>query len=140
MRTTQSGVTLMELLVVVAIIGILASIAIPTYRQYAIRTNRSSAKIALSQTAQSLERCYNNSTPYAYDSAICAAAVPLPFNTQDGFYTISGVVNAQDYTLTATPQGGQAQDTRCANFVLNSANQRTVSGSLSATPNECWQR
>ncbi len=140
MRTTQRGVTLMELLVVVAIVGILASIAIPTYRQYAIRTNRSSAKIALSQTAQSLERCYNNSTPYAYNSAVCAAAMPLPFTTQDGFYTISGVINAQDYTLTATPQNGQAQDGLCANFILNSANQRTVTGSLAATPNECWQR
>jgi type IV pilus assembly protein PilE len=140
MRTSQRGVTLMELLVVVAIVGILAAIAIPTYRQYAIRTNRSSAKIALAQTAQSLERCYNNSTPYAYNSAICAAAVVLPFNTQDGFYAISGVVNAQDYTLTATPQAGQAQDTRCGNFIVNSANQRSVTGSLSSTPNECWQK
>ena len=141
MRTKQRGVTLMELLVVMAVIGILSAIAIPSYRQYVLRTNRSSAKIALSQTAQALERCYNNSTPYAYDSEVCEDAVQVvtdAFTTADGLYEISAEVDPQAYTLTATPQDGQAADTKCGNFVLTSANQRSVSGSYSATPNECW--
>jgi type IV pilus assembly protein PilE len=138
MRTKQRGVTLIELLVVMTVIGILSAIAIPSYRQYVIRTNRSTAKIALTQTAQALERCYNNSTPYAYDSAVCEDAVTLPFTTPDGWYEISGEVDAQTYTLTATPQDGQSADTKCANFSLTSANQRSVSGSYSSTPNECW--
>ena len=65
MKHRQHGHTLMELLIVVAIIGILASIAIPGYRRYVIRANRADAKIAMLQTAQALERCYTNSSPYA---------------------------------------------------------------------------
>lgn len=138
MRTKQRGVTLIELLVVMVVVGILSAIAVPSYRQYIMRTNRSTAKIALTQTAQALERCYNNSTPYAYDSEVCTDAVTLPFTTQDGWYVISGAIDDQTYTLTATPQKSQAGDSKCGNFSLTSANQRSVSGSYSSKPNECW--
>ena len=75
MKRKQHGVTLIELMIVIAIVGLLASIAIPAYRRYVVRANRTDAKTALQQTAQQLERCYTNSTPYAYDGTVCAAAV-----------------------------------------------------------------
>jgi type IV pilus assembly protein PilE len=136
MKRNQRGVTLIELMIVVVIVGILAAIAIPGYRQYVIRANRASGKIQLTQTAQSLERCYTNSSPYAYDSATCAAGVPLPVMTPDGTYRVSGVMTPTTYTLTATPQGSQTADTRCGNFVLTQAGTRTISGTLTVA--ECW--
>jgi type IV pilus assembly protein PilE len=144
MNHRQHGVNLIELMIVIVVVSILAAIAIPSYRQYIIRTHRTHAKVALTQTALNLERCYTNSTPYAYDSATCNATVILPFTTPDGgHYVISyagGAAAAQSFSLIATPQGGQVNDTACANFTLTSANVRGVSGSYSATPDRCWQK
>lgn len=141
MKRKQRGITLLELLTVVAIIGLLMSIAIPNYRQYVIRASRADAKTALQQTAQRLERCYTNSTPYAYDSATCTATVTLPFTVDGGKYIVSATArNAQDYTIIATPQGGQADDAQCNVFQLTQTGAQTVTGSYSATPEVCWRR
>ena len=138
MKRRQHGITLIELMVVMAIVGILAAIAIPAYRSYVMRANRADAKVALMQTAQSLERCYTNSTPYAYNSATCTAAVPMPFVVSTGTYQISGVRVANGYVLTATPQGPQAADAQCLNFRLTQAGVQTVTGSQPAA--DCWRR
>ena len=89
MKHRQRGMSLIELMIVVVIVGILAAIAIPSYRAYVIRANRADAKVALLSTAQNLERCYTNSTPYAYNSANCNAAVPSPFTVASGTYQIN---------------------------------------------------
>ncbi|HLA73156.1 MAG TPA: type IV pilin protein [Steroidobacteraceae bacterium] len=142
MKRRQHGVTLIELLIVVVVISILAAIAIPSYRRYVIRANRTSGKVLLMQTAQALERCYTNSTPYAYNSATCVASVTLPITSPDGTYTVGFTAatppTVNTYALTATPQGTQAQDSQCANFSLNQAGTQTVSGTLSVA--ECWRK
>jgi type IV pilus assembly protein PilE len=144
MKRNQRGVTLIELLTVVAVVGILAAIAIPSYRRYLVRANRTDAKTALLQTAQALERCYTNSAPYAYNSATCAAAVTLPFTVASGFYVISAADSgpaAQTYRLLATPQGTQAtQDGECGTFSLSQAGLQAVTGTFSAAPERCWRR
>jgi type IV pilus assembly protein PilE len=131
----QRGVTLMELMVVMVVVAILAAIAYPSYRQQVLRTNRTSAKTALTQTAQNLERCFTRTNTYV-------GCVALPFMTPDNNYQVSelAAATATTFSLQAVPQGAQVQDTRCANFALNQANLRTVTGTLSATPQQCWGR
>ena len=141
MKRRQSGVTLIELMMVIAIVGLLSAIAIPTYRQYVVRASRADAKTALLQTAQRLERCYTNSSPYAYNSATCAATVTLPFTVSGGKYVVSQTaLNAQAYTIIATPQGVQADDLQCAVFQLTETGAQTVTGTYSGTPEVCWRR
>jgi type IV pilus assembly protein PilE len=138
MKHRQQGVTLMELLMVVAIIGILTSIAVPAYRGYVVRANRADAKVAMMQTAQALERCYTNATPYAYDAPGCL--VPTTSVVASGTYRI--VVarpNSNVFVISGVPLGPQAiRDTQCATFRLSSAGTQTVTGTYTAA--ECWRR
>jgi type IV pilus assembly protein PilE len=141
MKRGQRGVTLIELMMVVAIVGILMAIAIPSYRRYVVRANRTDAKVALLQTAANLERCYTNSTPYSYSGTKCTTDVTLPFTVPSGTYVISHVgARAQStYSLRAAPQGAQATgDAECGSFNLNQLNQQTISGTGVAA--KCWKR
>jgi type IV pilus assembly protein PilE len=134
MRNYSRGVTLMELIVVMAIVGLLAAIAIPTYRQYAIRANRADAKAALLSAAGALERCFTQFNSY---DAADGCAVVFPVGSTNGNYQISAPTQtAIAFALTATPQGRQIEDTDCGNFTLNSANVRGVSGTKTAQ--QCW--
>lgn len=132
------GMSLIELLVAVAIVGILAAIAYPSYRQQVMRSARSDGKVELMRAAQSLEKCF---TLYgAYNNANCAVLAPLNqgMPSEGGRYLVSSVaVQAATYQLQAVPQGGQAEDTRCANLTLDSTGLRGHSGTAEAA-NECW--
>lgn len=132
----QQGVTLMELMVVVVIIGVLAAIAYPSYRSQVMRSHRSDAKIGLERLAQSLERCYTNSSPKTYIGCVAS-----PITTDNGFYTIVIAPTATDFALTATAIGGQLSDADCRAFTLDSVNTRLASNAANAdnTP-ACWNR
>jgi type IV pilus assembly protein PilE len=139
MKRSQLGVTLIELLVVVAIIGILASIAVPAYRRYVVRANRADAKVAILQTAQALERCYTNSSPYAYNAASCT--VPATATVASGTYRIDVVVPVagSSFVVSGVPLGAQASgDPQCGTFRLSSAGTQMVTGTSTAA--ECWRR
>jgi type IV pilus assembly protein PilE len=136
MRRKSAGVTLMELLVVVTIIGILTSLAIPAYRNYVVRANRSDAKAALLAVAGSLERCFTRFNSYAEADG---CAVVLPTTSTESHYAITAPVQTQvAFSLTATPQGAQVADTDCGDFTLDNRNARGVSGSLPWR--DCWNR
>jgi len=134
----QKGVTLIELLLVMVIIAILSGIAIPAYKNYVVKTNRSAAKACLSEYAQFMERYYTTNLSYSGASPGnigCASDANL--NTAYSF-TVSVNVNAPRlYTVTATPVSAQlSRDTQCGTLTLNESGSKTKSGS--AALSTCW--
>jgi type IV pilus assembly protein PilE len=134
MRARSAGFTLIELMVVMVILAIVTAIAVPSYRNYVIRANRSDAKAATLAMASQLERCYTRFN--AYDDGNCSVDVS-DVRSLEGHYLVSAVVDASTFTITATPQGTQAEDP-CGSFSLTSSDIKTVGGSEPAA--QCWAR
>lgn len=134
------GFTLIELMVVLVIVGILSAVAVPTYRQYVIRAQRTEAKTALLRLAANQERHYLQNNTYTDDLALLGFATGV---SENAVYTLS-VPIADTTTFQAiavpTPGGGlndvdMSQDDACARFTINAA------GLRSAFPNPdgiCW--
>ncbi len=135
----RNGFTLIELMIAVAIVGILAAIGIPSYLAYTQQANRTDATRALTITAQALERCYSQSFTYAGCSTAAVGSTPSP----QGFYTITVAVTTNptmSYTLTATPvKKPQLTDTTCTLFTLLSTGQQEAVNSATADSTKtCW--
>lgn len=136
LRRHNAGVTLVELLTVMVVIAILASIAIPSYRSYVIRAGRADGKAAAMSMAGSLERCFTRFN--AYNNAGCGITTSNVPSTEGKYLVSASTLTASAYTVSAVPQGGQASDTGCATMRINQANQRFVTGSKPVS--ECWGR
>ena len=131
--------SLIELMVAMAIVGILAALAYPSYQRYVARSQRNSATACLSQYAQFMERHYTTAMTYE------AAPIPpdgLPCTREsdlDERYTIAvSNIAARTYTLAATPRGVQATiDAQCGTLRLTETGERSVSGA--AGRDQCWR-
>lgn len=138
----ESGVTLMELMVVVGIVGILAAIAYPAYTQYVRQTNRTDATKTLQLAAQSLERCYSTNFTYAgcnVNGNLVSDGSTMV--TPNLFYNITfAIPDPQTYTLTAVPvQAPQTADNQCAQFTLSSTGQQAAQdNNTNNTTRTCW--
>ncbi|PWU29272.1 pilus assembly protein PilE [Pseudomonas sp. RW407] len=139
-----AGFTLIEMMIVVAIIGILAAIAYPSYQEYVLRGNRSEGQALLNDAAARQERYFAQNNAYVTAQANIARlgmrnTSGTTVTSDSGKYTltISSPNNSGGYLLTATPQGAQAKDTKCGNLTLNAMGTRGVSGSTSV--NDCWK-
>jgi type IV pilus assembly protein PilE len=128
------GFTLIELMVVVVIVGILASIAYPSFQEQVRKTRRADGKAMLMETAQQLERCYTRFA--SYDNGGCA--VVLPVDSAEGYYSVTAAaLTASRFTLDATPQGDQVKDAKCGVLRLTSTGLQGSQGN-DADANGCW--
>jgi type IV pilus assembly protein PilE len=147
-KQTQRGVTLIELVVVMIIVGILAAIAIPSYRSYVLRSQRSDAKDAVLALATQEEKHYLQCNTYATSIAgatNCGAGqLQGAVASKNGWYQLTMPVagTATTYTVRATAIAGQNQfqDKACRSFTVTQAGLRTAldSGGADNTA-ECWR-
>ncbi len=143
----QQGVTLLELIVVMIIVGVLAAIAIPTYRSYVMRSQRTDAKEALLALATQQEKFYLQCNMYADaigNAPSCAGAGTLQgaATSQNGWYTLVTNGDAVSYTATATAAVGenQFQDEACREYTITDRGIRSAENA-GGTDNtaECWR-
>lgn len=152
-RRRLGGFTLIELMIAVAIIGILVKLAYPAYTQSVLKSHRAEAKSALLDLASREERYFGTANQYVASASVLgyasgaslAPASPLPVMTGNAaYYNLSVQVpdpgatstSAPTFLATATAVNSQTRDAKCMNFTLNQAGVQAVSGSDSAS--NCW--
>lgn len=124
----SGGFSLIELMIVVAITGILAGIAYPQYSQYVQKSRRADGQLALLEEVQALERC--KSTRYSYANCTLTHA-----SSPENMYAITLVSTASTFAITATGQNQQANDTDCNEMTINQLGERTPDPDTS----DCWR-
>lgn len=139
-RARNSGVTLIELMVVVVVLAIVVNLGVGSYRSYLLRTNRTEAKMALLRVQAAQEKFFLQNNQYATSAQLSTAppaGLGVPATTPNGYYTIT--VNRPDavtYTATATAAGGQTQDVAaCRTLTINEMGNRTPNPDTQG----CWR-
>jgi len=128
-----AGFTLIEVMIVVVIIGILASIAYPSYDEYVKRGNRTEGQVFLSDAAARQERYYSQNNSYTADPANLGVRA----TSETGKYTLT-IEQAEKntdggYSLIATPS---FIDAKCGDLTLNALG---VRGASEGTAADCWR-
>jgi type IV pilus assembly protein PilE len=139
-RARNSGITLIELMVVIAILAIVGTIAVNSYRGYMLRSNRTEAKTALLRVQTAQEKFFLQNNRYADEDEIAVAppnGLGIATTTPSGMYRISLSADsgATQYTAIATAQNGQLKDNpACQTLTIDHMGRRT--------PDEasgCWR-
>lgn len=147
--TRYRGFTLIELLIVVAVMAIIVAVALPNYREYVIKSNRSVAKGALLELASRQEQYFINNRSYT-DALTDLGLDTNYYLDSDGqrqttsagsIYRIT--IDEPDsntgetaYTLSAVPQNSQTDDAKCGTFSIDEQATKSVTGTQDA--GYCW--
>ena len=151
-QTTQTGFTLIELMIAVAIVALLAAFAVPQYGRYVERSKRTDATTGLTKIAAELERCYTqfgryNRADCTFDLVQNGALVEDVSHedllggivSEEGDYDLTITGAAQTYVLTATATGSQANDDTCDTFTLTNIGLKSSTPAPAAgVDNPCW--
>lgn len=136
----NSGFTLIELMIVVAIIGILAAIAYPSYQDSIMKNRRAMAQACLMEMAQQMERIYTTNLTYGATTQQDATETRLRSlgctteGNLNNFYTFNLTLTPSTYLIEAVPQGIQAtRDTKCGTHRINQQGVKTTTGT-----DTCW--
>jgi len=130
----QSGLTLIEMIITVAIIGILAAVAYPTFDRYQLKVSRADGIAGLEIAANAMELCGARTFNYAHANCALSAAMQT---SPRGRYTIAiSQATASTFSLTATKNVNN--DTECGVLSLNHFGQRGMTGTKSVK--FCWSK
>jgi type IV pilus assembly protein PilE len=123
-KTELHGFTLIELMITVAIVGILATVAYPAYTQYMIRANRAAAQAEMMNIANRQQQFLLTNRGYASKATLEASGYALPSDVSSkySYAIVVGAGAVPSYTLTFTPAGAQASD---GNLVITSEGVKT---------------
>lgn len=134
----QSGFTLIELMIVVAIIGILATIAYPSYTDYVTKANRTAAGAYITSLTSKQQQYMLDARQYATTLAELGETVPTDVSTNYNITLVTdNAATPPGYVFSAVPIGVQAtRDTKCGTLTINQAGNKTESGTLTVA--DCW--
>ncbi|MCS3839934.1 type IV pilus assembly protein PilE [Pseudomonas sp. JAI111] len=133
MRRSNRGFTLIEIMIVIAIIGIVMTIAAPSLTEYVKKGRRTEVAGLLSEQAQILERFYSKNNVYTGITGL---------STGNDFYTVTPTLTDQTFLLTAARKTGTAMATdKCGDFTLTNTGVRSmVNATAGLTTKDCWGR
>ncbi|ANI56685.1 type IV pilin protein [Pseudomonas sp. DR 5-09] len=133
MRRFNRGFTLIEIMIVIAIIGIVITIGYPSLTEYVKKGRRADVVSTLSEQAQILERFYSKNNVYTGVTGL---------STGNDFYTITPTITDQTFLLTATRKTGTAMATdKCGDFTLTNTGVRSMNNATTGlTTKDCWGR
>lgn len=139
-KNNQLGFTLIELLIAVAIMGILASIAVPSYFEYVKRTARAGAITALIDAANKQEQYFVDNRQYATSLDVLGVASP----TENGYYRLKldvrNEVGRTVFYITAIPIAGPPlKDTECTRLLIDDRGIQRHRGTAESSA-VCWVR
>ena len=154
MTRRQNGFTLIEMMIVVAIIGILAAIAIPNYQEYVKKSRRTDATVMISAIQQAQEKFRANNTTYSNNFGtgglnLATGATATFKDSDNGYYKLTiGTTCSANADATGAPTGtaycinavaystkSQNSDTACKTITMTISN-----GNATGTPSACWSK